>query len=115
MLCLTKCKKHLRKAYEVKTMNWNIKSNIDNMQIDVDDISIHDDSNNDNLSNLVENDKAINIVKRLQEAAKKYYQEHTYHKRCRLLYTFWSTEKFTENINVEIDDSTSEQSNDEIE
>ena len=98
MLRLTKRKKHLRKACEAKTVNWNIKSNIDNVQIDVDDISVHDDSNNDDLPNVsddadnfsvydkpVENDEAVNIVKRLQEAAKKYYQEHTSHKGERRL------------------------------
>ncbi|CAG8740502.1 17596_t:CDS:2, partial [Funneliformis caledonium] len=106
--------------------------NIDNVQIDVDNISVYDDSNNDDLSNvsdnadnfsiynkLVENDEAVNIVKRLQEAAKKYYQKHTYHKGRRLCYinTFWSTKKSTEDINVEIDNSTNikkENTNSEI-
>ena len=62
------------------------QSNIDNVQIDVDNISIHDNSNNDDLSNvsnnannfsvydkLVENDEAVNIIKRLQKVIKKYY------------------------------------------
>ncbi len=82
MLRSTKHKKHLRKAYEA----GNIKSNIDNVQINIDNISVYNDFNNIKLSNVnndtnnfsvynkpVENDEAINIVKRLQKAAKKYY------------------------------------------
>ena len=69
------------------------------MQIDVDDISVHDNFNNINLPNInddadnfsvydksVKKDEVVNIVKRLQEIAKKYYQEHTSHKACRLCY-----------------------------
>src|SRR2546429_9394046 len=50
------------------------------------------DVNNDDALNLpvydepVENDNAIDIVRKLQEAAKKYHQEHTSHK-CRSYYT----------------------------
>ncbi len=143
MLYSTKHKKHLRKACEAR----NIKSNIDNVQINVDNISVHNNFNNVKLPNInddannfsvydkpVENDKAINIIKRLQEVVKKYYQEHTSHKAHRLCYVgnssctkrkknqqqhkavkrtlildaFWNTEKSTEDINVEIDNSTSE-------
>ncbi|CAG8712881.1 7028_t:CDS:2, partial [Funneliformis caledonium] len=84
--------------------------------------------NADNFSvydKLVENDKTVNIVKRLQEAAKKYYQEHIYHKEHRLCYIGNSNctkrrknqqqREAAKNINVEIDDSTSEQLDDEIE
>ena len=149
MPCSTKCKKHLRKACKA----GNIKSNIDNVQINVDNISVYDNFNNVKLPNVnddannfsvynkpVENDKAINIIKRLQEVVKKYYQEHTSHKACRLCYisnssrtkrrknqqqreavkrtlildAFWNTEKSTKDINVEIDDSTSEQLNNKI-
>ena len=74
MLRSTKHKKHLRKACEAR----NIKSNIDNVQINVDNISVHNNFNNVKLSNVnddannfsvydkpVENDEAINIIKRL--------------------------------------------------
>src|SRR6266542_1601079 len=90
-----KHKKYLRKAYKAR----NIKSNINNVQINVDNISIHNNFNNVKLPNVnddannfsvynkpVENDKAINIIKRLQEVAKKYYQEHTSHKAHKLYY-----------------------------
>jgi len=69
------------------------------VQIDVDDISVHDNFNNINLPNInddadnfsvydksVKKDEVVNIVKRLQEIAKKYYQEHISYKVCRLYY-----------------------------
>ncbi len=56
------------------------------MQIDVDDIFIYNDFNNVKFSNinndannfsvydkLIENNEIVNIVKKLQEVAKKYY------------------------------------------
>ena len=98
---LTKLKKNLREARKVKAMNQYIKNNVN----DVNDIFVHDDSDSDNVDlpdpdvndasfdnklegyedvdnfsvcdKLVENDEAASIVKRLQEATKKYYQEYT--------------------------------------
>ncbi|CAG8777839.1 3719_t:CDS:1, partial [Funneliformis caledonium] len=81
------------------------------------------------------------IVKRLQEATKKYYQEYTSYKARKLCYvgnssrtkrrknqqqreaakgtptlhTFWDAEKSTTEINVEVDHNTDEQTDDEIE
>jgi len=101
---LTKCQKHLRKAREVKAKHQYAKSDI-NAQVNIDDSENYLNVNNtyfynelegygdvkdfninntffydnDNFSvhdELVEINNAISIVKKLQEAAKKYHQEH---------------------------------------
>src|SRR6266487_4681182 len=81
-----------------KAARENIKRNIDS----VDNVSVCDDpkdNDNDNeqedyddtgnfpiYDELVESDNAINIVRKLQEAAKKYHQEHASHKIRSLRY-----------------------------
>lgn len=100
-----------------------------------------DDISDDNFSGYdepVENNNAASIINKLQEAANKYYQETTSHKSRRLryignskrnkrrknqkqreaakgthtLHTFWDVKK---SADEEVDDNTSEQSDDEAE
>ncbi|CAB4416727.1 unnamed protein product [Rhizophagus irregularis] len=135
---LTKRQKRSRKAYEAKSTR---KSNFDN---DSDNMSINDDSDNvDDTDNFpvndepVENDNAVSIVRKLQEAAKKYHQERVSHEIRRLHYignsvrtkrrknqqlreaakgtlalrTFWDTKKSTEEVDktlADVDDDVSD-------
>jgi hypothetical protein len=94
MPCLTKYQKRLKKACEAKSAHNNIKYNADNIQINVDNASDSEDSDEefDNADNFsvpdepVRNDNAVSIVKKLQEAAKRYHQEHASHEIYRLRY-----------------------------
>src|SRR6266542_49759 len=152
----TKRQKYLKKICEAKKAKRQYTRsniNIDNVSDfesypDVNDISFHDelkgydnikDPDNDNISfyndnfsihdELIENDNAISIIKKLQEAAKKYHQEHASQEIYRLryignsshtkrrknqqqreaakgtlkLHTFWNIKKSTEEIE-ELDD-----------
>jgi len=111
---LTKRQKHLKKACEAKKAKRQYtRSNIDIDNVsdfesypNVNDISSHDelkgydnieDPDNDNISfydnddfsiydELIENDNAISIVKKLQEAAKKYHQKYASQEIHRLRY-----------------------------
>ena len=158
MPCSTKRQKHLKKICEAKKAKRQYtRSNIDIDNVsnfesypDVNDISFHDelkgydnikDPDNDNISfyndnfsihdELIENDNAISIIKKLQEAAKKYHQEHASQEIHRLryignsshtkrrknqqqreaakgtlkLHIFWNVKKSTEEIE-ELDDET---------
>ncbi len=114
MSCLIKYQENLKKTYEVKKAKYQyIRSNININNIsdfesyfNINDISFHDklkdyenikDSDNNNISfynnndfsiynELIENDNAINIVKKLQEVAKKYHQEYVSQEIHRLHY-----------------------------
>ncbi|CAG8649899.1 7001_t:CDS:1 [Ambispora gerdemannii] len=147
----TKCQKHSRKAYEAKvthqyiknvSINDNSKSypNIDNASfhdelddyVNVDSFSVHDEP--------VENDNAVSIIKKLQEAAKEYYQKHASHEARRLCYignsshtkrrknqqqceatketltlhTFWDAKRSAEKVDKELADETNVKANNDI-
>ncbi len=114
MPCLTNCQKHLKKACEAKKAKRQYaRSNIDIDNVsdfetypDVNDTSSYDKLkgyddiespnidnisfyNNDNFSihdEPIENNNAISIVKKLQEAAKKYHQKYASQEIHRLRY-----------------------------
>ncbi len=78
---LTKCQKQSRKVCKIKATNKST-------QIDFYDESDSYD-NDDNIvihNELEKNDNAASIIRKLQEAAKKYYQEYAFYKACRLHY-----------------------------
>jgi hypothetical protein len=156
---LTKCQKHLKKACEAKKAKRQYaRSNIDIDNVsdfetypdvndtsshdelkgyddiegpDIDNISFHDNNNFSINDEPIENDNAISIVKKLQEAAKKYHQEYASQEIHRLhyignssrtkrrknqqqreaakgtlkLHTFWNIKKSTEETE-ELDDET---------
>src|SRR3954452_13641928 len=99
---LTKSQTRLKRACEAKAMHQNIKHNInvpahknskdyDNIDNNLKDTGFFDDElegydDTDNLpvyDEQVENDNAISIVRKLQEAANKYYQEsHKVYRSC---------------------------------
>jgi hypothetical protein len=136
----TKHKKQSIKACEGKAACQSIKRNIDNVDYNNIDESTGPDIDNAFLDNgydePMEINNAVNIVKKLQEAAKKYYKENTSHKVRRscyignsvcairrknqqqreaakgtfTLYTFWKTKHSTD----EIDNENSEPLNNEI-
>ena len=103
---LTKRQKHLRKACEIKAKHQYAKSdnkiqvNIDDSEsypnvndtyfhdklesygdvedLDIDNAFFYDDDNFSVHDEPLEINNAISIVKKLQEAAKKYHQEHAF-------------------------------------
>ncbi|CAG8622676.1 8528_t:CDS:2 [Ambispora gerdemannii] len=135
MLHPTKCQKYSRKTYETKFAHQYIKNvsiNDDSEGYsDIDNASFHDELDDyDNVDSFsvhdepVENDNAVSIVKKLQEAAKEYYQEHASHEAHRLryignsrtitLHTFWNVKRSVKEVDKKLADETNVKANDDI-